>query len=281
METGWKKIIIADNKAMNLNVKELWKYRDLCLIFLKKNYITQYKQTIFGPVYMMISPLVTSGIYTLLFGLIANISTEGAPQILFYMVGNMIWSYFAGCVYCNMNVFHDNAYIMGKVYFPRLIIPISNILTQSVRLIVEIIMLGVVGLIVSYLYADGLNPNMLMLLIPFVLLQMAMFGFGLGILITSLNVKYKDVSVIAGFGMKIWLYLSPVIYPVSTLKGVLRTLIMFNPLTPGLEITRAAIFGNGTVSVFHWGISIIVTLITFVMGLYMFDKVERNFVDTI
>ncbi len=280
MEKEWKIVIKNKSSLFRFNLKEIWKYRDLCFTFVKKNYTTMYKQTILGPLYMILAPLLTSGVFTLIFGSIAGISTDGTPQFLFYMAGNMMWSFFAGCMGDNMNILGNNAYIMGKVYFPRLIIPISSIITKIFKFIFELFMFFIFCF-VFIARGSEVNFNIMLLALPLFMIQLALLGLGIGMIISSLTVKYKDLGVIAGFGMKIWMYVSPVIYPVSGLEGGLKVLAMCNPVAPVIEATRYAFFGHGMLLTPYLILSVTVTIIIFMTGLILFNKVEKDFIDTI
>lgn len=280
MEKQWKIVIKPKTSLLKFNFKEIWQYRDLCFTFVKKNYTTMYKQTVFGPLYIILAPLLTSGVFTLIFGNVAGISTDGTPQFLFYMCGNMMWSFFGGCMGDNMNILGNNAYIMGKVYFPRLVIPISSIITKIIKFLFELLIFFAFCLVFIY-RGENVNINSMVATIPLFMIQFAMFGLGIGMIVSSLTVKYKDLGVIVGFGMKIWMYVSPVIYPISSLDGGLKTLAMCNPIAPVIETTRYAFFKTGVVSLPFIGLSVLVTVIVFFVGLVLFNKVEKDFIDTI
>lgn len=280
MEKQWKIVIKPKASMFDFNFKEIWKYRDLCFTFVKKNFTTMYKQTVLGPLYMILAPLLTSGIFTLIFGNIAKISTDETPQFLFYMAGNLMWSLCAGCLGDNMNIFGNNAYIFGKVYFPRLVIPISSIITKFIKFSFEILMF-IVFYFVFIINGADIHANLSLLLLPVYFLELAALGFGIGMIVSSMTIKYKDVAVIVGFGMKIWMYISPVIFPISSIQGPLRTIAMINPVAPIIEAFRYGFFGKGVLSAPFIGLSMVETLIIFGVGLVMFNKVEKNFIDTI
>lgn len=280
MEKQWKIVIKPRASIFKFEFREIWKYRDLCLAFVKKNFTTMYKQTVFGPLYMILAPLLTSGIFTLIFGNIAKISTDETPQFLFYMSGNLMWSLCAGCLGDNMNIFGNNAYIFGKVYFPRLVIPISSIITKFIKFSFELFMFVMFYLVFLFNGAD-ISANLTLLFMPLYFIELAALGFGIGMIVSSMTVKYKDIAVIVGFGMKIWMYASPVIYPISSVDGVLRTIAMINPLAPIIELFRYGFFGNGIVSIPFIALSVVETLLIFFVGLILFNKVEKNFIDTI
>lgn len=279
-EKQWKSIIRPKESPFSFKWKELWAYRDLCLILVRKNYAIRYKQTMLSPVYFILAPLMTSGIFSLIFGSVVGVSTDGCPQFLFYMAGNLVWTFFADCFAKNADIFTSNAYIFGKVYFPRMIIPISNIVTRFIGLAID---MGIFSIVYAFFIAFGSNirPSIWLLYFPILILQIAVLGVGCGLIISSLTVKYRDLGVAVNFALKIWMYLSPVIFPISSLDGWLRTLALLNPVAPLIEIFRYSFFGIGTVSVPHLFLSMLITVIVFFTGLILFNIVEKDFVDTV
>ena len=280
MSKKWKTVIAPYSSIWDINLREIWQYRDLCFTYIRKNFITKYKQTVLGPLYMILAPLVTSGLFSVIFGSVAGISTDGTPQFLFYMLGNLMWSFMAGCLSENAYVLLSNAYIMGKVYFPRLVIPISNVITKAIHTMFQLFLFFVVYLI-FFLRGAELHPNCVLLLVPFWFLQLAVLGTGIGLLVSALTVKYRDLGVMVGFGTNLWMYASPIIFPLSSVKGGLRTLALCNPVAPVVEAVRYACFGKGVVSLPFLLLSLGVTLCLGLTGLLMFNKVEKTFVDTI
>lgn len=276
----WKTVIGGKTGLFDFKLKEIWNYRDLCYTFIRKNFVTRYTQTVFGPLYMILSPLLTSGIFSIVFGTIAKISTDGIPDFLFYMTGNIIWGYFSGCVWENNNIFGGNAYIMGKVYFPRLVIPLANTITKLLDMTVQFFMFILFYFIFM---ANGhvFQPNLWIIAVPFLLLMVALMGFGVGLICSSLTIKYKDLNVLLSFGMNFLMYASPIIYPISNLEGILKKVIYINPLAGVIETLRYAFFGVGTVSVLTLLWSAVVTAILLISGLVLFNKVEKTFIDTI
>lgn len=280
MEKKWRTVIGPKSGLLDMDVKEIWKYRDLCLTFIRKNYITKYKQTVFGPFYMILSPLLTSGIFTVVFGTIAGIATDGIPQFLFYMSGNLVWGFFSGCVFENNNIFGNNAYIMGKVYFPRLVIPLANTITKLLNMLIQCIMF-VIFYGIFQLRGFTFHSNAWIAVIPLLLLMISVLGFGIGLIFSSLTIKYRDLNVMLGVGMNLLMYAAPVIYPLSKLQGIWRSLALINPVAGVIETVRYAFFGVGSVPAASllWGV--VLTTIVIFSGLVLFNKVEKTFIDTI
>lgn len=273
--------ITSKHNLLDLNLKEVWKYRDLILLFTKKSFTVTYKQTILGPAWIFINPFLTSLIYTFIFGGIAGISTDGVPQILFYLSSNAIWGFFSTCVTKNATTFTANANVFGKVYFPRLTMPISNVLASVIQFGVQMIL--VVIFLVYYLMKGEVSPDWIVILaMPLVLLHLGIMGLGTGIIISSLTTKYRDLAVLVTFGVQLWHYATPIIYPLSEIEpGILKTLIMINPVTAPIEVFRYALLGQGTIVPVYYGLSVILTLMVAVIGIVIFNKVEKTFMDTV
>ena len=273
--------ISSDHKLLDLHLKEVWKYRDLIVLFTKRNFSVRYKQTILGPAWLFLNPFITSVIYNIVFGNIANISTDGIPQLLFYLTGNAIWAFFSACVINNASTFSANASVFGKVYFPRLTTPISNVLSNAIQFGIQMIM--VFGFLIYYSIIGAVFPHWeLFVLIPFILIMLGMMGMGVGIIISSLTTKYRDLSVLVGFGVSLWMYGTPVVYPLSTISdGTIRTLVMLNPVTVPVELFRYIILGQGTVITELLIYSCIFTVVVTFIGIIIFNKVERTFMDTV
>lgn len=279
----WDIVIKPNNKRFSLNLSEVWKYRDLVLLYVKRDIITVYKQTILGPLWYIIQPVFTAFMYTMVFGNIANIPTDGIPHMIFYMSAQLCWNYFSDCLGGSSGTFAGNAGVFSKVYFPRLVVPLSNICSNFFRLCIQILIFVAFYL---YFYFDGsdIQPNAYLLLIPYFILLLAFFGFGVGIIVSSFTTKYRDLGILFGFLTQLWMYATPIIYPLSAvpdkIKG-LKWIIELNPLTPIVEAVRFACFGVGQ---FTWsGIfySTFIILITVLIGIIIFNKVERKFIDTI
>lgn len=273
--------ISAKHRYFDLKLDEVWQYRDLILLFTRRNFATLYKQTILGPLWLFINPLMTAVMNMVLFGGIAKLGTDGVPQILFYLAGNGIWAYFASCVTGNASAFTANARLFGKVYFPRLTVPLSNVLSNCIRFGIQMILVAVLMAYYSVTGRIVLHP-LRWVLIPAVLLLMGMMGLGWGILISSLTTKYRDLSVLVGFGMNLWMYATPVVYPLSELgEGPLRKLILLNPAAAPVELFRYALLGVGTVPLASLAISVVFAIVVLLAGIIVFNRVERTFMDTV
>lgn len=273
--------ISAKHKWFDLKLKEVWQYRDLIVMFTKRSFVLSYKQTILGPAWVFINPFITSIIYTLVFGGIAGMSTDGVPQLLFYMSGNAIWAFFSSCLTTNSGTFTGNAAIFGKVYFPRLTTSISNILSSVIRFGIQMIMLMI--FLVYYVFKGEVSPNWwAWLLIPLVLIHLGVMGMGIGIIISSMTTKYRDLSILVGFGVSLWMYATPIIYPISQLDdGIIKSILMINPVTAPVEIFRYAVLGQGTIILPCLIGSLIFTIAVAILGIMVFNHVERTFMDTV
>ena len=273
--------ITSEHRWFDLKLKEVWQYKDLIVLFTKRSFKLTYKQTVLGPAWLFLNPIMTSIIYTFVFGGIAGISTDGVPQLLFYMSGNAIWSFFSSCLTKNANAFIANANVFGKVYFPRLTTPISNVLTSVVQFGIQMIL--VLALFVYYLATGAVHPNWLAwLLIPVVLLNLGIMGLGCGIIISSLTTKYRDLSILVSFGVSLWMYATPIVYPISQIDNELfRNILMINPATAPIELFRYALLGQGTISIPSLIFSWVFTIAVAVLGIMVFNKVEKTFMDTV
>ena len=273
--------ISANRGWLDFNIKEVWKYRDLIVLFTKRNFTLTYKQTILGPAWIFLNPFITSIIYTFVFGGIAKMSTDGVSQILFYLCGNAIWTYFATSITKNATTFTTNANVFGKVYFPRLTMPISNVLSSMIQFCVQMIL--VLIFLGYYVWKGNAHPNwMAWLLIPMVLLHLGMLGLGFGIIISSLTTKYRDLAILVTFGVQLWMYATPVVYPLSQLSNsFFRAIILINPVTSPIEIFRYAVLGQGTIEPMYLIISWVITVIVMLLGIMVFNRVEKTFMDTV
>lgn len=280
-EEHWDLIIQPKGSFLDLNLKEVWKYRDLMWLFVKRDFIAQYKQTILGPLWHVIQPVFTTIMFLLVFGKIASIPTDGINPVLFYMSGVTIWNYFSSCLGSTSNTFVANAGIFGKVYFPRLVIPLSSVLSNIVKFGIQFLLLVI--MIAFYAFkGQGFQAGISLLIIPLLVIMMAGLGLGLGIIISSLTTKYRDLSVLIGFAVQLLMYATPVVYPLSFLKGKpYAAWIQWNPLTPIVEAFRYALFQHGSFNaagLLYSGAFIIIVLF---IGLLTFNKVERSFMDTV
>lgn len=273
--------ITSEHNFFSLKLKEVWQYRDLILLFTKRNFTVTYKQTILGPAWLFINPIISSLIYCFIFGGIANMSTDGIPQILFYMSGNAIWAFFSSCLVRNASTFTANAGVFGKVYFPRLTTPISNVLSSVIQFGIQMIM--VLVFLGFYTFTGEVEPNFIMfLIIPVILLHLGMMGMGCGIIISSMTTKYRDLSVLVGFGIQLWMYITPIVYPLSqTDNALLKQLLLINPVTAPVEMFRYALLGEGSVEPLYLLWSWIFTLVVMFFGIMIFNKVEKTFMDTV
>lgn len=273
--------ISSKHRMLDLNLKEVWQYRDLILLFTKRNFTLAYKQTILGPIWIFLNPLISSFIYAFVFGGIAGMSTDGVPQVLFYLCSNAVWNFFASCVNSNASTFTANANVFGKVYFPRLTTPISNVLSAVIRFGIQMIM--IIVLLIYYVFTGDVSPNWwAWALIPLLLLHLGMLGMGFGIIISSMTTKYRDLSVLVGFGVQLWMYATPIVYPMSQLgDGWMKTVLMINPVTAPVEVFRYAVLGQGTIMPGYLALSWLITIVVVVVGIMIFNKVEKTFMDTV
>jgi lipopolysaccharide transport system permease protein len=265
----------------DLKLKEVWQYRDLIWLFTKRSFTVTYKQTVLGPAWLFISPIFTSLIYTFVFGGIAGMDTDGIPQILFYLSGNAMWSLFSNTLKNNSSTFTANASVFGKVYFPRLTTPISVVMSSIIKFFIQFIL--VVLVLGYYVITGAVSPHWEMIwVIPLVLIQLSLMGMGLGIIVSSMTTKYRDLSVLVGFGVDLLMYATPIVYPLSQLDaGKLKNIVMLNPVTMPMEVYRYALLGQGTISALYLLISILFTFVVLIFGIMVFNKVERTFMDTV
>lgn len=279
----WTTVIKPKTGLLDLRLKEIWQYKDLIFMFLKRNFNSAYKQTVLGPLWFLITPLLSSSMHTLVFGKIANISTDGVPQFLFYLCSNAGWSYFSGCLTSTAGTFTGNAGLFGKVYFPRLVSPITSVIYGLLSFSIQLLLVAVAMIIFAY-RGTVIIPNSSIILLPLLVIQMALLGLGAGIIISSITTKYRDLSILVGFGMQLWMYATPVVYPVSqvvSLNGMLEKLIMLNPVSPIINNFRYVILGSGRFEWFYWGISWIITAVVLFVGLIIFNRIEKTFMDTV
>ena len=273
--------ISSKHKFFDLKLKEVWRYRDLIWLFTKRSFVVKYKQTILGPAWLFINPFITSLIYTFVFGGIAGMSTDDVPQLLFYLAGNAIWVFFSTCLTANATTFTANANVFGKVYFPRLTTPISNVLSAVIQFGIQMIL--VIGFLIYYVIIGAVSPNWTAwIFIPVILIHLGIMGMGFGLIISSLTTKYRDLSILVTFGVQLWMYATPVVYPLSQLDdGILKTILMINPVTAPIEMFRYAVLGQGTIDPLYLAISWIFAIVVLVFGIMIFNKVERTFMDTV
>ena len=276
----WDLTIEPQSSLFDLNLKDVWRYRDLLWMFVKRDFVSFYKQTILGPLWFFIQPLFTTIIYTFIFGGLANLSTDSLPQPLFYMAGITAWNYFSECITKTSTVFKDNANIFGKVYFPRLIMPLSIVASNLVRFAVQMILMVIM---MGYYAWNGANFHITwaIALFPFLVILMAFMGLGLGLIITALTTKYRDLAFLVTFGIQLLMYTTTVIYPLSSAPAKYKTMISLNPMTGIIECFRFAFLGQGQLTWNTLGYSIVFTLVSLVLGILIFNKTEKTFVDTV
>ena len=266
----------------DLNLYEIWRYRDLLWIFVKRDFTTFYKQTILGPIWFFIQPLISTIVFTVIFNGVAGIPTDEIPPFLFYMSGIIAWNYFSSCLTSTSGTFTTNAGLFGKVYFPRIIVPLSTVVSGLFRFGVQLIMF--LGFYFYYLFLGNqhIDPSYhTLIFIPLMILQMAMLGQGMGMIISSLTTKYRDLNYLVSFGTQLMMYASPIVYPLSVVPEKYKFYILANPMTPIIEGFRQAFIGKGILEMNMFIYSIFFTLITFIIGLLVFNKMEKNFIDTV
>jgi len=276
----WTQTIQPHGRLFDLKLRELWHYRDLIMLLVRRDFVAEYKQTILGPAWHVIQPLLTTLMLTLVFGRIAKIPTDGVPPFLFYMAGTVMWGYFAVVLTGTASTFTANSAIFGKVYFPRLVIPIAGLLSRLIAFSIQFVLfLGFVG----YFMLQGANvgPTLWVLATPLLLLMMAALGLGLGVIVASFTTRYRDLMVVVGFGVQLLMYATPVIYPLSVLPEPYRFWMGLNPIAPIMELFRHAYLGAGTVSLGLLAYGIVVTALILFVGTLVFNRVERTFMDTV
>lgn len=281
MNNQFSTVITAKRRWFDLNLKDLWRYRDLIRLFTKRDFILIYKQTILGPAWIILQPLMTTLIYTLVFGGIAGINTGDVPQILFYMGGTAMWSFFSTCLNRTSTTFVSNASVYGKVYFPRLVTPISNVLSSAVNFCVQLMMF--LCFWAYYVIIGRVSPNYWgLLLLPAVMLYLGLLSLGLGIIISSMTTKYRDLTLLVSFGVQLWMYITPVVYPISSMgEGFLRTIVMINPVTCAVEAFRWMFLGQGAMDPINWLVSCGTMVAVLCFGVLIFNRVEKTFMDTV
>lgn len=279
----YKLVIVPKNNTFTLNLKELWQYRDLLEMYIKRDIITFYKQTVLGPLWFLIQPVFTTIVFMFVFGGLAGISTDGIPQALFYLSGITLWNYFSETLTRTSDTFLVNQAIFGKVYFPRIIAPLSITFTGLVKMFIQFIVFIVVYI---YFAVNGTmaSPNLYALLFPLLIIILAGLGFGFGIIISSMTTRYRDLKFLLAFTVQLWMYATPVIYPLSVMEGSYKKymwLIQANPVTAVLETFKYGFLGQGTFSWLSLAYSAFFTLIIVLGGVFIFNKVEKNFMDII
>lgn len=280
MQQQFETVITPKRAWFDLNLKELLRYRDLIVLFVRRTFVSQYKQTVLGPAWAIIQPLLTTVVLTVVFGNIAGLAPAGVPSFAFYLCGSIAWGYFSACLTATSTTFTSNAAILGKVYFPRLVMPISTVLSQLISFAVQFLFFL---LFLIYYIATGANvhPNGWILLTPVLLLHLALLSLGVGIIISALTTKYRDLAMVVSFGVQLWMYATPVAYDLTLIPDQFLGLYMLNPVTPVITMFRYAFLGVGEPHLVAYGISWIVTLAVLLLGVMLFNRVEKTFMDTV
>lgn len=280
VESGWTSQIRPVSGWFDMRLDELWQYRDLVLLFVRRDFVAIYKQTILGPLWYLIQPLMTTIVFTIIFGKVAQISTDGLPQVLFYLSGVVVWRYFSDCLNKTSNTFVGNVHIFGKVYFPRLTVPLSVVISNLLAFFIQLLLFGCFW---AYFYSQGsaIKLHLAGMLLPLMIIQMAALGLGCGIIVSSLTTKYRDLTHLVGFGVQLWMYATPVVYPSSIIPLEYRWLMALNPMASVVEMFRYAFLGTGTIRLAEVLISMGMTLMVLFVGIILFSRVEKNFMDTV
>ena len=276
----WDKEITPKKSLFDLNINQIWKFRDLLFLFVWRDFVSVYKQTILGPLWFFIQPILTSITFTIIFGNFAQISTDGMPKLIFYMAGITMWNYFSDCLNKTSNTFVANQGLFGKVYFPRLIVPLSIIVTNLLKFGIQII-LFIVFWTYFYVTTDTMQPNWYILIFPLLIIIMAALGLGFGMVISALTTKYRDLTFLIGFGVQLLMYGSPVIYPMSTVPEKYQWIIKLNPMTSIIDTFKHAFMGTGSFDGYNLLYSGVFAICILMLGLMVFNKVEKSFIDTV
>ncbi|MCE7860326.1 MAG: ABC transporter permease [Chloroflexi bacterium CFX2] len=280
MGENWSLVIRPQRAWWDLRLGELWRYRDLVWLFVWRDFVAYYKQTILGPLWYLIQPIMTTGVFTIIFGNIAQLSTDGLPPFLFYLAGNTVWTYFSASLTSTSSTFTSNAGLFGKVYFPRLVIPLSIVISQIISFGLRFLVF--LGFLIYFMSAGSdVRPNWWILILPVHIVIMAGLGLGLGIIVSSLTTKYRDLQQLVAFGVQLLMYGTPVIYPLSSITGGWRWLILANPMTPVVESFRLAFLGTSAMSPAYLLYSLAFTFLVLLIGVLIFNRVENNFMDTV
>ena len=280
MDAGWTQIIEPEGKLFDLKLGELWHYRDLVYLFVRRDFVAQYKQTILGPAWHFIQPLLTTLMFTVVFGKLAGLPTDGVPPFLFYMAGTVMWGYFSTLLTSTSGTFTANAHIFGKIYFPRLAVPVSVLFSRLLAFGMQFVFF--LGFLVFFmLRGASVAPNIWILATPLLLLMMAALGLGLGVIVSAMTTRYRDMAIVVGFGVQLMMYATPVIYPLAALPRRYQAWMALNPVAPVMELFRYAYLGTGTVSAAMLAYSSMITLAILFAVVVMFNKVERTFMDTV
>ncbi|GAB4497377.1 MAG: ABC transporter permease [Anaerolineales bacterium] len=279
-QENWSLVIRPQRAWWDLHLGDLWRYRDLVWLFVWRDFVAYYKQTILGPLWYLIQPILTTVVFTVIFGNIAQLSTDGLPPFLFYLAGNTVWTYFSASLTSTSNTFTSNAGLFGKVYFPRLAMPLSVVISQLISFGIRFLVF--LGFLIYFMVSGSdVHPNWWILILPVLLFIMAGLGLGLGIIVSSLTTKYRDLQQLVTFGVQLLMYGTPVIYPLSSITGTWRWLILANPMTPVVEVFRLAFLGMSSMSPMYLFYSFAFMFLVLLIGVLIFNRVENNFMDTV
>lgn len=284
MDQQWTTIVRSDTK-INMDLRGLKKSKDLIFLWVRRNFVAKYKQTILGPAWAIIQPFFTTVVFSIVFGNVAGLGAAGIPNFIFYLSGNVIWTLFSNCLSQNSSTFVSNAGIMGKVYFPRLVMPISTAISQFITFAIQYAFM-LIFLVYYTATGAGTHPNLYILMTPVILIQMAILGTGFGVIVSSLTTKYRDLTMAVGFGVSLWQYASPIAYDMFSRNSLqpgrtIYNFYMLNPVTPIVNMFRYAYLGTGAIDWFYYGISWVTTIIVAIIGVLLFSKVEKTFMDTV
>ena len=275
----WDSVIESKQSLFDINLKELWHYRDLLVLFVRRDFVTVYKQTILGPLWFFIQPLLTTITFTIIFGNVAQLSTDGAPKIIFYMAGITLWNYFSTCLTTVSGVFNANASIFGKVYFPRLIMPLTIVVSNLMKFGVQFLLF--VGFVAYFTFQNQIQPNSWILLTPVIIVLMALISMGIGLILSSMTTKYKDLNQLIGFGVQLFMYATPVIYPSSSVPQNYQWVVELNPLVGLFDYMRYAYLGVGNFNFSNLVYPSIFSIVILAIGILVFNKTQKTFMDTV
>jgi lipopolysaccharide transport system permease protein len=277
----WTSIIKPVGGWLDFNLADAWRYRDLVMLFVWRDFVTVYKQTVLGPVWFLLQPLMTTAVFAFIFGGIAKISTDGIPMILFYLLGTVTWNYFSNCLLKTSTTFSGNAHIFGKVYFPRLTVPIAIVISSLISFAIQLLLF--LAFFLFYTVQGWIEPvfSLTLLLLPVLVVQMAALGLGCGVIVSSLTTRYRDLGLLVGFGVQLWMFVTPVVYPSSLVPAKWSWVIDLNPMAAIIETFRYAFHGVGAFSVSRFLVSLGITMIILSCGIVLFSRVEKSFMDTV
>ena len=284
MPQQFQTTITPKNRLLDLHLAELWRYRDLVMLFVRRTFVSQYKQTILGPAWAIVQPLLTTVVFTLVFGNIAGLAADGVPSFVFYLSATILWTYFPTCLSQTANTFVANSGVMGKVYFPRMVMPVSTVISGLIMLAIQYVFLLI--FVIFYGINGSIAPNLFVLMTPLVVLQLALLSLGCGIIISALTTKYRDLAMLVSFGLQLWMYATPVAYDMFRMVafapgGKFHTLYMLNPVTPLVNLFRYAYLGIGQIEWGFYALSWAVTVLILFIGMILFSRVEKTFMDTV